>query len=777
MKKLVFVSLFILLLLIQVQIVRAAENVTETTTTTTQTTSATTTTTTPTTTTVTTTTTALPLQLSASISLPKKTYYPAESFEPRVTVKDLEGKIVIDATVGGNLTYGTKYISLSFYWSTLCDCYKAWYWFNEGTLPNDYTLTVSASRSGYQSATATSTFSLIKPTLQMTMSTDKTEYNPGDSIKATAEVKDSLGNTITNAYVTGEIRDVGTGALVTIIYPWLKENVYYYEYYLGSESLGKSYTISMSVSWKEQVVSASKTVSVTKRGLNADVALEKNVLIPGDTLQGKIKVFDKDGNLITDAKIDIQLKDSSGNPKQWLSAVYKDGFYEIKPWKIEDWIQTGTYTLDVRVEKGFESTTLTKTIEITKEKLNVQVMLDQTGYAPGNRIYIKILVTYPNGSIAPNAYIGGEIFPLTQEVISQTTGITGKAMLISAGAVAVPIGEPTYVCRVYISPEGPLYYKGEYIQRYYIDDAYIPEGCPTGKYALRLKISASGYADTEFTKEFDVVLYKLLLETGFKIYNKPGANELSIYAEVKDEQGRVVPYVKIQGYFHPFEESVEGCIQRVYLGYDEFTKRYTTQVFLDKYKCPAGKYLLEITASQPSYETATVEQAVEINYAEGFEYNVVVPSAIGAPVCREVSCGPNCVNKICETQRSPEECYEEVSDKECVKSCTDRATTTEQAVSKGEAVEFNVKECIKYCAKKVPCKGSTVARPQSQEMLDKLEQIHAEVIETRKQVNVVEQLIRAIADFINSIVAAFGGGQVKPIMTSVPNTTGNVTGP
>ena len=268
-----------------------------------------------------------------------------------------------------------------------------------------------------------------------------------------------------------------------------------------------------------------------------------------------------------------------------------------------------------------------------------------------------------------------------------------------------------------------------------------------------------------------------MLETGFKIYNKPGANELSIYAEVKDEQGRVVPYVKIQGYFHPFEESVEGCIQRVYLGYDEFTKRYTTQVFLDKYKCPAGKYLLEITASQPSYETATVEQAVEINYAEGFEYNVVVPSAIGAPVCREVSCGPNCVNKICETQRSPEECYEEVSDKECVKSCTDRATTTEQAVSKGEAVEFNVKECIKYCAKKVPCKGSTVARPQSQEMLDKLEQIHAEVIETRKQVNVVEQLIRAIADFINSIVAAFGGGQVKPIMTSVPNTTGNVTGP
>lgn len=693
--------------------------------------------------------TATKPKLSASITLPKTTYYPAESFEPRVTVRDGE-KIVIDATVSGNLTYGDKSTFLSFFYSTLCDCYKAWHWFSESTLPNDYTLTVIATRSGYQPATATATFSLIKPTLKMTMSTDKTEYNPGDSIKATSEIKDSLGNTIINAYVTGEIRDADTGGLVTVIYPRLKENIYYYEYYVGSESVGKSYTISMNVSWKEQSASASKAVSITKRGLNADIVLEKDVLVPGDILQGKIKVFDKVGSIVTDANVNMELKDSSGFSQKWLSAEYKDGFYEIERWKIGDWFQTGTYTLNVKVEKKGESITLTKSVEITKEKLNVQVFFDQTSYAPGERIYIKILVTYPNNSIVSNAYVGGEIFPLTQEVIT-----TGKVTLISA--LAVGIGEPTKYCRIYISPEGPLYYKGEYIQKYYIDDAYIPDGCPTGKYAMRLKIGAPGYAETEFTKEFDVVLYKLLLETGFKMDSRPNAVDMSIYAEVKDEKGKVIPYVKIQGYLHPFGEGFEGCVQRVYLGYDELIKRYTSKVFLNKNECPTGKYLLEITASQPSYETATVEQAVEVNYSEGFEYNVVVPPSVGVPVCKEVSCGPNCVNKIC---MPVEECYEEVSDKDCVKDCTDKAAGIEQAVSKGEAAEFDVKNCIKNCVKKVPCKGSAVTPTQSQEMLDKLEEIRREVVETHGQVNIVEQLIRSIINFINSIVAVFGGGQV-----------------
>ncbi len=747
----------------------------------TTTTSTTTSTTEPTTTTIATTTTStippttttLKQQLSASITLPKTTYYPAESFEPRVTVRDPYGEIVIDASVAGTLTYGTEHTYLRFFYSTLCDCYKAWHWFGEGTLPNDYTLNVTASHPSYDSATATTSFSLIKPTLQMTMSTDKTEYNPGDSIKTTVEVKDSLGNAITDAYVTGDIRDADTGDLITIIYPWLREGVYYYEYYVGSESVGKSYTISISVSWKEQSASDSKTVSVTKRGLNADIVLEKDVLMSGDTLQGKIKVFDKDGNIITDAWVDVRIKDPDDNFFRFLSTEYKDGFYEIEKYKIQEWASMGTYSLNVRIEKAGESITLKKTIEITKEKLNVQVILDQTSYAPGDRIYIKILVTHPDGSIVSDAYIGGEIFPLTQEVINQTVGITGAAILISPIGLPVMIGEPTHVCRVHISPEGPLYYKGEYIQRYYIDDAYIPNWCPTGTYVLRLRISASGYVDTEFTREFSVALYKLLLETGFKIYSTPNRVDMGIYAEVKDEQGIVVPYVHIKGYLHPFEEDVEGCIKRVYLGYDEFTSRYSSRLHLNKYECPAGEYLLEITASQPSYETASIEQLVEINYSEGYEYNVIIPSVIGRPVCREVSCGPNCFTRICETPTSPEECYEEVSDKECVKDCTDRAAAIEQVITRGgDAAELDVKACIENCVKRIPCKGSAVTPPQSQDMLDKLEAIHADIRETQEQVNVIEGLIRSIIDFINSVVAAFGnafgGGQVTPINTTGP---------
>ena len=742
-----------------------------------------------------TTTTTIPKELSASITLPKTTYYPAESFQPKVTVRDPYGKIVIDATVTGTLTYGTEHTYLRFFYSTLCDCYKAWHWFGEGTLPNDYTLDVTASHSIYDSATATTSFSLIKPTLHMTMSTDKTEYNPGDSFKITAEVKDSLGNSITDAYLTGDIRDADTGDLIRIIYPWLKEGVYYYEYYVGSESLGKSYTISLSVSWKEQSASDSKTVLVTRRGLNADIVLEKDVLMPGDTLRGKIKVFDKDGNIIEDAWIGVEIRDSHGNFYRFLSAEYKDVFYEIDPWWVEEWTSTGTYSLNVEIEKSGESISLEKKIEITKEKLNVQVILDQTGYAPGDRIYIKILVTHSDGSIVPDAYIGGEIFPLTQEVIKQTTeesevtgsisgvitgeivlvGVTGESTLMSPGApiATAVIGEPTHVCRIHISPEGPLYYKGEYIQRYYIDDAYIPEWCPTGKYVLRLRIGAPGYADTEFTREFNVALYKLLLETGFKIDSRPDAVNMGIYAEVKDERGRIVPYVNIKGYLHPFEEGVEGCIKRVYLRYDEFTNRYTSSVFLARHECPAGKYLLEITASQPSYETATVEQSVEIEYSEDFKYSVVVPPVSGESVCREVSCGPNCFTRICEASRPPSECYEEVTDKECVQSCSNRASAIEEIIGKGgDATGFDVKDCIEDCVKRVPCKGSAVPSPESQEMLDKLEQIHEEIIETQRQVGVVEQLIRSIINFINSLVAAFGGGQLGvPTQANITSET------
>ncbi len=742
--------------------------------------------------------TASKSKLSVSISLPKTSYYPTDNFEPRITITDASGKFVVDASIKNNIT-GPKTYQPYFYYSALCDCYKGNQWFDEGTLIGNYILYIEASHPSYQSSTVTARFSVTKPTLQMALSTDKNEYNPGDSIKITAQIKDGLGNPIVDGSVKGEIKDADTGSLITTIYPQTKNNIYYYEYYVGSEGLGKSYTVFMSVKWKEQSASESKTVLITKRELNGEIDLEKDVLMLGDSLQGKVKVFDKDGSIIRDAKVNVEIKGSSyekpgavgkAEPTmiRGLSSTYKDGLYEIEKWKIDDWFIAGNYTLSVRIDIGTENIVLEKKIEITKEKLNIQVFLDQTSYAPGDRIYVKILVTYANGSVVPNAYVSGEIFPLIQEIINQTAGITGAVTLVSPGARIV--GEPTAFCRVYIlSPQGPLYYKGEYIQKTYIDDVYIPHDCPAGKYALRAKVGVSGYAETEVTKEFDVNLHKLLLETGIKINSRPDTVDVAMYAEVKDDQGEVIPYANIRGYLHPSEttekEKIEECTKNIYFEYNEFTKRYISKVFLGKYECPAGKYLIEITASQPSYEAADVKQTVEINYSESFEYNIVVPPVIGAPVCKEVSCGSNCVNRICEAPIPQGECYAEVSDKDCVRNCVDRAATTEKeaatskekaaakpTITKEATVEVGVPDCVKNCVKKVPCRGSGVTQPESRDMLAKLDAVqaeiketHAEVIETRKQVDTLAQWIKSIIDFINSLVASFGGGQISPIKT------------
>lgn len=737
-------------------------------------------------------------QLSVSISLPKTTYYPTDNFEPRITITDASGKFIVDASLKSNIT-GPKKYSPYFYYSALCDCYKGNQWFDEGTLIGDYTLTVTASHSSYQTTIAIASFSVIKPSLQMVLLTDKNEYNPGDSIKVTAQIKDGLGNAITDGSVKAEIRDADTGSLIITPHPQVKDNIYYYEYYVGSENLGKRYTISMSAKWKEQSASESKTVLITKRGLNGEIVLEKDVFMPGDVLQGKVKVFDKDGNIIKDAKVNVEIKGSSyekpgavgkAEPTvfRWLSSTYKDGFYEIEKWNIDEWTLEGNYTLSVKIDSGgLDSITLEKKIGITKEKLNIQVFLDQTSYAPGDRIYVKILVTYANGSVVPNAYVSGEIFPLIQEIINQTAGITGAVTLVNPGARNV--GEPTAFCRVYItSPQGPLYYKGEYIQKTYIDDVYIPNDCPAGKYALRARVGVSGYAETEVTKEFDVNSHKLLLENGIKINTRADTVDVSMYAEIMDDQGTAVPYANIRGYLHPSEttekEKIEECTKNIYFEYNEFTKRYISKILLGKYECPAGKYLIGITASQPSYESANIEQTVEINYSESSEYNIVIPPVIGVPVCEEVSCGPNCVNRICETPAPPEECYTEVSDKDCVRNCVDSTTVTEREAtaikteaamtqaSKAQFAEIGVPDCVKKCVKKIPCRGSGVAQPESQDMLAKLDAIqaeiketHTEVIETRKQVDVLGQWIKSIIDFINSLVASYGGGQVSPIKT------------
>lgn len=689
-------------------------------------------------------------QLSTVLTIPKDNYYPAENLETRVKVTDQDGKIITDATVKGML--GTT--SLYFFYSTLCDCYKSMYWISESMLPNTYTLNINVTHQNYKIASISKTITLLKPSLKMTMSTDKSEYNAGESVQLTIKTTDSLGNSISDAYITGEIRDATTGGLISTIYPWIKESVYYYSYYVGSESVGKSYKISVSAKWKEQNSSSSVMFSVVKRGVNGDVVLEKNVFIPGDILQGKVKVYDKSGNTVSDANININIKDSQGKQYRYLSAKYIEGYYEIEQWKVEDWISVGTYIMEIEIKWKEERVVLTKSIEITKESLKTDVIFGQTSYSPGGRIYLKILVTYPNGVPVKDASIGGEIFPLTQEIEK-----------IEA------IGGSPKSCRIYIAPQGPIYYQGEFIQKYYIDDVWIPDYCPTGKYVITLSISKSGYADTKITKEFDVARGKLLIETGFKIESKPDAVNLYVYAELKDDNGNVVPYADIKGYLHPAEK--EGCVKRVGLGYDDFIKRYATNVFLPSYECPAGKYLLEITASKPYYETAEVVQAVEVNFSEGYKYSVVVPSSVSPVECKEVPCPgvENCFQKVCTPTTLPQECSETVTDKQCVEDCKKKIEKVEEVAIKTEtlAVTIDLKKCIEdNCVKKIECRGSTVQPTQSDEMMKKLEEIHTEIKETKKEVNIVQGMVQSIIDFINFIISRFMTQPTQPI---IANTT------
>lgn len=691
-------------------------------------------------------------QLSAALTVPKDNYYPAESLESRVKVTDPDGKIITDATLKGTL--GTN--SLYFFYSTLCDCYKSIYWISESMLPNTYALNINVTHPSYKQASISRSIALLKPSLAMALSADKSEYNAGESVQLTIKTADALGNSITNAYITGEIRDAATGSLVSTIYPWVKENTYYYTYYVGSESIGKSYKISVNAKWKEQNASSSITFSIVKRGVNGDVVLEKNVLSPGDILQGKVKVYDKSGNTVSDANVNINMKDSQGKQYRYLSAKYREGYYEIEQWKVEDWISVGTYALEIVIKWKEEQVSLSKPIEISKQSLKTDVIFGQTSYSPGGRIYLKILVTYPDGVPVKDAYIGGEIFPLTQEVEKIES-----------------IGGSPKSCRVYIAPQGPIYYQGEFIQRYYIDDVWIPDYCPTGKYAISLTISKSGYADAKITKEFDVARGKLLAETGFKVDSKPDAVNLYVYAELKDENGKAVPYADIKGYLHPVEK--EGCVKRVGFGYDDYIKRYTANVFLPRQECPAGRYLLEITASKPYYEPAEVVQAVEVNYSEGYKYSVVVPPSITPVECKEVPCPgvENCFQKVCEPASPPQECSETVTDKQCVQDCESKAKKAEEAAINAEthATPIDLKKCIEEnCRKKIECRGSNVQPTQSDEMMKKLEQIHTDIKETKKEVDVVQGMVQGIIDFINSIIGRFMAQPAQPKIVVI-NTT------
>ncbi len=720
--------------------------------------------------------------MQITISLSKTTYYPAESFEPRVTIKDSSGKLITDASIKSNMT-GPKTYYPYFFYSSLCDCYKTFHWLGEDVLVGDYTLYFEASRSGFEKTMASVSFKVVKPIIQtFTIATDKKEYSHGDSIKVTITAKDSLGNVIKDLYIPGEIREADTGKLVGPIYPHLSGDEYIYTYYpatpaIGSESLGKSYKISVSTTWKEQKASVDTTVSVVKKGLNADVVLEKNVLTPGDSLKGRIKIYDKDGNTVKDAKIDINVQGSQKSSMRYLSATFKDGFYEIESWKVEDWVAVGNYTLEIKISKYPEEIKLEKSVEITKQGLNVEVLLDKTSYKPGDRVYIKILVTYPNGTVAggtadgKGAWVSAEIFPLVAEAFPKEKGFYQPGL-----------------CRIYPSPIPPVYYKGEFIQKYFIDSPNIPADCPTGRYALKVKVGAHGYADAEIFKEFDVALAKLFIETGFRVNSQVDSVNLVIYAEVKDENGKAIEFASVNGILRPVEELGEGCIKQFSLYYDNFRKRYTGEQFLSKYECAEGSYLIQVKSDSMSYETAEVVQGLSVQYKKGYEYRGYVPATPFEPSCREVSCGPNCIQRICEPITNIGDCFNLVTDEKCVRSCTENLEKNEETLSKSSAVTgkavaatTDLKECIEKCTMKVPCQGANVPTVPLELMIEKLDELKREVEKTQEDVGGLKKILLFIIDFVNSILSKYLGQEEtikipSEVVANATNTTNPITG-
>ncbi|MFH0890116.1 MAG: hypothetical protein V1836_03170 [Candidatus Aenigmatarchaeota archaeon] len=672
-------------------------------------------------------------QLKAALTLEKENFYPKDSVESRIKVTDVDGKIITDATIEASMAGPTNKGRQYFYYSTLCDCYKAWTWFSESDSLGDYELKITVKHSDYDNATLSKTVKLLKPVLNLVMKSDKTEYNPSDSIQLEIAATDKEGNSVTDAYLTGDIRDASTGALVSTIYPWKKESKYVYSYWVSADSLGKSLIITVQASWKEQKSNSTLTISITKRGLNADVVLEKDVLIPGDNLNGKVKVFDKDGNTISDAIVSAELYDENGNYQRYISAKYEDGFYYLDPYKIQEWAQMGEYKLKMKISKGTESITVEKKITIQKEKLNVEINFDEPSYRPGDRMYLQILVTKPDGSVVQDAFVSGNIFPLNQE----TRKIEGYE------------GTPQ-VCRLYVSPKGPIYYKGDFVQKYYVEDVYISDWCPTGKYVLELSVGKGGYADAKITKEFDVNLGSISLESGFKISTQGGKSNLDIYAEAKDSKGKIVQNAEIKGFLHPLNGT--GCLKELQFWFDTSLSRHRSSTFLSKSECPEGDYTLELKASSRSFETANITKVVEIKYEKGYEHDVFVPAASGTPAgaCKEVSCGPNCVQTVCGTP-TPTISEPKVVDKACLQKCENTVNDLEKE-SLGQS-STSLENCIQSCY--VTKQTEATIKPSDIEaMKSKLEQIQIDVSETKEKVGAIENLLKAILAFVRSFLGS-----------------------
>jgi len=669
-----------------------------------------------------------PKSISGALTGIKDLYYPAEQSEARITVTDQSGKVVTDASIVGSLLKdGKSTKSLYFSYSALCDCYKGWVWVDEG-YQGTYTLNASVSKSGYDSVSLTKSFEVVKPSLVLTLSTDKSTYYPNEKIKITITSKDKDGNAV-DAYLSGDVRDE-KGFLIENLYPWKEGGAFIEDHYIKSDELGKTLNISVKGTYKEQTDAKFVMVSVTQIGLMVEAFLDKTVIKPGDYLTGKVEVKDRDGNIIPDAWVDATLTDPNGMQSKYFSTTYKDGYYvlDAKQQKVNEWQMAGDYKLKIKVEKSGEKKEIEKTIKIEKDKLGVRIELDKTSYKPGDRIYLKVLLTDPLGNVVQDGWVSGEVFPLSTE----TRQIEGWP-------------EASKICRMYLSPEGPLYYQGQFIQKYFVDEVYLNDQCPLGTYVLRLKAGKSGYEEVLIEKQFEVILMKLMMEIGTNVISEVDSAQINIYAELKDENGNIPKDISIKGYFHPTEE--QGCIKEIGLYFDDKAKRYTTTVSVfkgrseyastaGKYKegeCPEGKYNLELQASHRSYSTVNVTQTIEIKYKEGYQYSELTPIVVPEPVCKVVSCGQDCFQKVC----GQENLCPVTINKECVVKCRELKNET----------QTSVESCVKNCEKRECTSGGS----SEQEMMKKLEDIQKGVNETNEGVAIIQQMIRAIWDFFRSV--------------------------
>ncbi|HLE07071.1 MAG TPA: hypothetical protein VI933_00435 [archaeon] len=669
-----------------------------------------------------TTTTTTAKQLTADLTGVKEKTFPQESMELKLTVKDETGKLVTDASVSGTIKKDgvvKNYLYPSY--SYLCDCYKATAWLSESYL-GDYTIEMKASKTNYPSVSLTKTFTVEKPTLKITAKPEKEIYYGNDKISFIITATDQNGNKIQPSW-TADIRDE-TGALVQIAYPYASGDEYRYDYYAKVEDVGKTLTFNAKVKWKEQEASASASVTIQKRAISADIALEKTDLKAGDYIRGKIKVIDQSGVELKDAYVEAQLVSPEGTQVQFFTTTYSNGVYEFDQRKIEDWYSSGEYKLKVKVEKYPDKITFEKVLKITRDKITIKIEFDKTSYKPGDRMFLKMLVTSPTGEVLPDAYVNGEVFPLSQETRE------------------LPGDYPPYVssikqCKQYANPQGPIFYQGQFIQKYFIDEIWLQETCPVGTYVLRLKVGAKGYEEVSIEKEFQVVLQKINIESGARVKSVSNGADIQLYAELTDELGKAADQnVKLSGYLHPLD--AQGCVKKTEYYWDYNTKRYNSNQFISLPDCPEGKYVLELSAQSPRYAASNSTQILEVKYEKGYEYREFRPTPIeGDEFCQAVSCGPGCFQKSCSVPTCTK-----IFDKECISKC--------KTISSGVGIDV-VENCLKTCEKE-QCGPQ---QSSQDEMLQKLEQIRKEISETKEisretgqQVNTVEKLLRSIITFI-----------------------------